>query len=283
MKICIVQEAGRHAENANFRECLSLQRALQDVGVSDVGVWGKGFDGFDNGFPGADWTIVLEQYDDGWIPAENIRKESSKVIYWSIDTHIALEQHMVMRDRLRPDKTYTAVRSGMSALDATWLPNCVDTRLFTVATVFDDRPIYVGFCGSVGGRRQWVVERLRDDIGMVVRQGHVGAKMVTMLNNLKISFNMNASDDVNYRTFESMACGCVLLTNETPGLSLLFESNDYLIYHDLIDCKELLRSMQGKANELREIAARGRRKVNDMHTYRNRALQIINEVAGSVA
>lgn len=283
MKIVIVQEAGRHEKNAEFRECLSFQRALLGIGCDDVDVWGKGYTGFENGFPGADVTIVLEQYDDGWLPAEDIRKLSDRVVYWSIDTHIALDAHRRIRDRLQPKLTYSAVYGKIKELDATWLPNCVDTRLFVSNNAFDDRPIYVGFCGSVGASREYMINRLIDDVGMVSRHGLIGHEMVMMLNNYKISFNMNIGEDINYRTFESMACGCVLLTNNSPGLSLLFDSNDLMVYDDLSDCKKIIRSNSDNVDKLREIAASGRRKVIDFHTYRNRALQIMNEVTGGLA
>ena len=42
--------------------------------------------------------------------------------------------------------------------------------------------------------------------------------MVKAINSYKIHFNRNHSKDINYRTFETLGCQTVLVTNNTDRL-----------------------------------------------------------------
>ena len=46
MKILIIQEASRHVENSDFRECLCLYRAFKEEGWEPT-VYGKGHENFE--------------------------------------------------------------------------------------------------------------------------------------------------------------------------------------------------------------------------------------------
>ena len=64
MKIILIQENGRHAENQHFRECYSMQRSLQKAGHI-VEIWGLGHNNFktEPAWDSYDIIFNLENYE----------------------------------------------------------------------------------------------------------------------------------------------------------------------------------------------------------------------------
>ena len=63
MKILIIQENGRHADNINYRECFCFERTFKKLNV-DVLCWGKGHDNYTDkiDFNSFDVIFCLENY-----------------------------------------------------------------------------------------------------------------------------------------------------------------------------------------------------------------------------
>ena len=66
MKIVIIQEAGRHEKNKNFRESLNLHRALSRIEGVESKVWGLNYSEFSTPFSEiekwADVIFIIENY-----------------------------------------------------------------------------------------------------------------------------------------------------------------------------------------------------------------------------
>ena len=82
MKIVIIQEAGRHEKNKNFRESLCLHRALSRIEEVESKVWGLNYPDFNMSFSEiehwADVIFVIENYTSDWLPINEI--SNSKII-----------------------------------------------------------------------------------------------------------------------------------------------------------------------------------------------------------
>ena len=99
MKIVIIQEAGRHEKNKNFRESLCLHRALSRIEEVESKVWGLNYPDFNISFSEievwADVIFIIENYTPEWLPVSQIANSKKLKIFWSIDSHYfgVLEKH----------------------------------------------------------------------------------------------------------------------------------------------------------------------------------------------
>ena len=93
--------------------------------------------------------------------------------------------------------------------------------------------------------------------------------MVEALNSYKCQFNLNIANDINYRSFETIGCGTVLLTNYNPQyLELGFKDNiNCLLYKDTTELVEKIQYV--KNNDLSDISNNGY-ELSKNHSYRER-------------
>jgi glycosyltransferase involved in cell wall biosynthesis len=157
-----------------------------------------------------------------------------------------------------------------------WMPNAFPADLINVApgTL---REVCVGYCGTMGNEeRQHYLSFLAGSIKMKCQIMVLGDAMASALGSYQISFNRNVGDDINYRTFESMGAGAMLLTNDMPGLEILFDiGKDCITYNTDIDAlKKIQYYLENNAERL-QIAENGYVKVHKMHTYDKRAERIV--------
>ena len=107
MKIVIIQEAGRHEKNKNFRESLNLHRSLSKIDGVESKVWGLNYTDFSTPFSEiekwADVIFIIENYTSSWMPLEEISRSKKLKIFWSIDSHCVLQQHLQLCNMLNID------------------------------------------------------------------------------------------------------------------------------------------------------------------------------------
>ena len=105
MKIVIIQEAGRHEKNKNFRESLNLHRSLSKIDGVESKVWGLNYDEFNTPFfeieKWADVIFIIENYTSSWMPLKEISESKKIKIFWSIDSHCVLQQHLQLCQHLQ--------------------------------------------------------------------------------------------------------------------------------------------------------------------------------------
>ena len=206
-RILIIQENGRHEKNRNFRECFCMSRSLVNMG-HEVLVWGLGHDNYDKkpDFNSYDIILNLENYDStGWVPNLSEFKNPKKYL-WSIDTHC----------------------TGTKALLDTF--NCYDDRLIYPAA---PKSTFIGFCGSLLNRAQ-ILDYLEANYDLKKDIFVLGSDMVEVVSSYYVHFNLNLSNDINYRSFETLGCGTLLLTNCNPQYEALGFVDGYncLMYKD---------------------------------------------------
>lgn len=282
MKILIIQEKGRHELNREFREALCLKRGIERAGHKAV-VWGLNYDNFSIPFDeisrSCDALLSLENYDTGWHP--DISKFKGKKLFWSIDSHCALQNHQRHCVRHKFD---LLLLSNIQHIDhfrglvgsAAWFPNGYPSDLIkpdqTIA-----RDVDVGFCGSLIGNRDAWLTLLESKFRVKRDIFKLGNEMVKSLSSYKIAFNINIADDINFRTFESTGAGALLMTNYTPNIEKLFKLNEEIvIYENPTQLVEKIEYFLQHDDERVKISKAGLEKSRTHHSYDARSASILN-------
>jgi len=283
MKILIIQERGHHDANRHLRESCCLQRSFHKLGHECV-IWGAGHENFQTppDFHSFDLIIYLENYGDEWIPSLSNTTKPFKMV-WCIDAHV---RGTVPYEAIVQQGKYNivahATRDYVREPHHRWLPNCSDSSLL--------RPIpsvtkahKLGFCGNyVTPQRKQAVDILSQIFGLKQDIFVIGEAMVEKINSYHIQFNMNIANDINYRSFETIACGTVLLTNYNPQYDALgfVDGQNCFMYSDQQDLirktTQLLRMIDDPSKPLDKIVANGRQLFLEKHTFDHRAKQIID-------
>jgi hypothetical protein len=284
MKILIIQENGRHSENKIFRECFNLQRALLRKNIDTI-VWGLGHDNFNIPFQQIvkeiDVIILLENYEsNGWLPdLSNINKLK---IFWSIDSHMVLVNHITTVVKNKIDIVLNAIESHQNYFKTSktfYFPNAYPSDLITPINGVD-KNIFLGFCGSLLNRSE-ILDKLENKFGLKKDIWKLGNEMVNTVNGYKIHFNKTLSNDINYRIFETMGCNTLMLTNSTENINTFFnDMENIVIYNNEIELFEKLNILYSDNDLIKKISNSGHELVKNNHTYDNRVdvlLKIISD------
>jgi hypothetical protein len=284
MKILIIQENGRHLENREFRECFNLQRALLRKNIDTI-VWGLGHDNFNTPFQqiikDIDIIILLENYEsNGWLPdLSNINKLK---IFWSIDSHMVLMNHITTVVKNKIDIVLNAIESHQNYFKTSktfYFPNAYPSDLISPIDGVD-KNIFLGFCGSLLNRSE-ILDKLENNFGIKKDIWKLGNEMVKTINGYKIHFNKTLSNDINYRIFETMGCNTLILTNSTENINTFFnDMENIVIYNDETELFEKLNVLSSDNDLVKKISNSGYELVKNNHTYDNRAdvlLKLIND------
>lgn len=289
MKILIIQECGRHEANRHFRESCCLKRSFDKLG-HDCTIWGAGHINFQTppDFNSFDLIVNLENYGDEWIPDLSGTTRPFKLI-WCIDAHVrGTAPYETMFSKGRYNILAHATNDYVRESHHRWLPNCSDATLL--------RPIpsvvkahRMGFCGNyVTPQRKQSVDTLSQIFGLRQDIFVIGEAMVETINSYHIHFNMNIANDINYRSFETLACQTVLLTNQNPQYEQLgfIDGKNCFIYQDqrdlMMKATQLIGMLNDPLNPLATVASNGRDLFISKHTYDNRANQIIEMFKGNL-
>jgi hypothetical protein len=282
MKIVIIQEAGRHEKNKNFRESLNLHRALSKIEGVESRVWGLNYPDFTPFSEIEKWTdviFIIENYTSHWMPTSEISQSKKLKIFWSIDSHFdgVVDQHAHLCKLLNVDILLNSSEQYIKYFSTKknyWFPNAYPDDLIYPMDI--EKSVDVGFCGNNRPEIHYL-----DKFGIKKDLFVIGDDMVHAINSYKIHFNKNIRDDINYRTFETCGCRTFLLTNYTPNLEKLFDiGKDLLTYNSLTEVDEIVKYYLQNETEREEIANCGYNRVKNEHTYYHRAkklIDIINE------
>jgi len=275
MKILIIQEYSRHKENELYRECLCFERAFKFLG-HDVTSWGLGHLNYKEqiNFNYYDIIFCLENYGDDWIPDLSNITKPCKILY-AIDPHCrGIDPYVKIFKEKGFNHLFSAVY-GFCNKHIPYLPNSVDEELFYDKKI--ERDIDIGFVGNMVTReRQSLIEYSSKKYNLKSYTGIFGDDMVNLLNRFKFSFNKNISIDVNYRNFESIAAGCILITSyslEAEKLGFKHGKN-CLMYKNISEIEDFLKIDD---DTIKSIKINGQKMISK-HTFKNRAKNIINFV-----
>ena len=196
MKIVIIQEAGRHDKNKNFRESLNLHRSLSKIEGIESKVWGLNYPDFEKSFSDieewCDVLFIIENYTSEWLPSKEISESKKLKIFWSIDSHCILHQHQELCKLLKIDILLNSTESYIPMFEGLvnksyWFPNSYPDDLIYSTNI--DKTIDIGFCGNLINRGHLINHldkyNIKKDIFVI------GDDMVNSINSYKIHFNCN--------------------------------------------------------------------------------------------
>ena len=285
MKILILQSAGQHKKNENFRECLCLQRAFTAIGIESK-VYGPGFDNFNEFNKLENWCdiiFVVENYwKTFWFP--DLKSSKKLKIFWSIDSHIVFNRHLKFVTENNFNLVLCSNNRHIEKWDkikSTLFLNCYDNTLVYHKPEIE-KLINIGFCGNIVNRGLYIAE-LKNQCNLHTDIFVIGNDMVNAINSYKIHWNKSYSFDVNYRCFETCGCKTLLLTNNISELNKAFNlKTDIVVYDSILDCIEKIKFHLSHPAITQQIAQNGYNNVTKNHTYVNRAKQFIEIVKGII-
>ena len=274
MRVIVIQEAGRHEENRNFRECLSLQRAFIHNG-HECDVWGLGHSNYDKmpNWNSYDLVMNIENYDSvGWVP--NLSEFNNPIkILWSIDAHCRGES--VYENTFNSGRYNFLLHSTKDFVKSPhhiWFPNAFDDDLIKKITC--EKKHFIGFCGNYVNRKE-LIDMMSSEFSMKQDIFVIGESMVKCINEYSIHFNKNMLNDINYRNFETVGTGTVLLTSNNENYSSLgfIHTENCLIYNDIDHLRDILKEVKKNADVLKKIGDAGY-ELSKLHTYKIRVKQL---------
>jgi len=275
MKVLLIQENGRHTENRHFRECFCLKRGFEKLGHHAV-VWGLGHDNYNLNvdFESFDLIINLENYDSSmWVP--DLSQVNTVKFLWSIDAHVRGEEPYL--NEYNAGKYHILLHSTKDYVNEdfkVWFPNSFDDTLIYQKNI--EKKWDVGFCGSLLNRHEYI-ELLSSKYNFRYDNFVIGDSMVNSINSYKIHWNRNISNDINYRSFETIGCGIPLVTNYNYQYEELgfIDGVNVMMYRDtdeLISKINLLLSDES----LRKSIGNSSLELSRNHTYEKRCDFLIN-------
>lgn len=275
MKILIIQEHGRHKENAHFRECLSFQKAFKSFG-HDADCWGLGHPNYKEKIDFNSYDVILncENYGDEWLPDFNQIKKPYKILY-SIDPHV---RGIYPYEQIFKNQSYNfmfvAIRDFCGSPERAWLPPAIDDEFFFKKDI--PKNTFLGFVGNILNRKD-ILDYMTNKYGLKQHVMVIGEQMVDLINGFKVHFNKNISIGTNYRNFETVGCGTVLLTsdcNEYADLGFV-DGKNCLIYSSISDLDDKITFCKNNPDKLIEIENNAL-ELAKKHTYKKRANSILN-------
>lgn len=284
MKILIIQRRGVHAENRDFSESCCLKRSFLRMG-HECEIWGHGYENFNitPSFNDYDLIVTLENYGDEWIPNLSLYNKPFKIL-WAIDAHCrGIEPYEAIYSKGKYNILAHATLDYVIKSHHRWLPCCVDSTMLKPMPEIS-KTHRIGFCGNfVTPQRQQIVEILNQIFGLKKDIFVIGESMVKAVNSYHIHFNMNIANDVNFRSFETLACGTALVTNENHQYDKLgFKDGvNCFIYNSrdpVVVAQKIFNLLNYDTDIINKVAEEGRKFVLENHTYDHRANAILNMI-----
>jgi hypothetical protein len=162
-----------------------------------------------------------------------------------------------------------------------WLPYACDTEVFRDLGL--DRDLDVAFVGhlfGVNSERSRILCELQSRGLKINEQRYVSQNEIPQIySRAKIVLNVPLADDLNYRFFEALSCGALLLTRRVNnGQEELFRENEHYVAYDTKE--ELLDKVSyylAHPAERQRIALSGYNEVQAKHTLEIRLKTIVAE------
>ena len=199
------------------------------------------------------------------------------ILFYSVDTHHHYDLHSHLSECF--DHVLIAQKDFMKYFEASqtprswmplWAPEYVEKS--------SDKKFGATFVGTMNRNlnpaRVDFFEALGKLIPIHVTQGGYS----TIFPHAEIIVNQTVKGDLNFRVFETMMCGALLLTERTGnGLLDIFADGKHLVTYtprDPHDAAAKVNEMLANAAMMRSIAEAGREEILAKHTMRHRALEL---------
>lgn len=165
-----------------------------------------------------------------------------------------------------------------------WLPLYSDPdcdKNLKLKRVYD-----IGFVGTINRiqnpKRSFLLWLLKMKFKTKIGENVNGKKRGEIYNQSQIGINLSIASDLNFRTFEVMASGAMLLVDRQDSILSLFKNKEHLvIYNNLFEALKLAKYYLKNEGERINIQKAGQKEVITKHSSRNRADMIIKTIKKS--
>ena len=170
---------------------------------------------------------------------------------------------------------------------ARWLPLAADTNIYHPPAEEDERDIQILFVGSLDPqlrpKRSAIIHRLRQiaDVHVVDGGGTRSvppSEVADLYRRSKIVLNELLFDGINLRTFEAMACGAVLLTENGRGEEMLFTDGYSLVTFNQSNLENVVQNLLDHPSRTQHVGRAGSSLVLEKHTLARRANQVVRDL-----
>ncbi len=232
--------------------------------VPDVILW------HDNSMP----TVLMAGLESTTIP----------IVFYSVDTFHHAPMHALMAEIF--DHVLVAQRDYVRVFDGcgtpvTWLPLWAPRYV----EASDRKTWPVSFVGNLSAklnpRRVEFFEKLKRHVPIHIAHGNYWEYFPFS----EIVVNQTVKGDLNFRVFEVMMCGALLLTERTPnGLFEMFREGEHLVTYtpdSVEEATEKVHYLLAHPEQMRHIAHAGREEILARHLAKHRA-QSVHEILSTV-
>jgi hypothetical protein len=213
----------------------------------------------------------------GPITVLGLEDAEAPCLMYSVDTHHHHLRHAA--SALGFDHVCVAQRDLMhhfadSQTPTSWLPLWA-SEYVECSQIKKHGAVFVGTLNAqLNPRRVEFFETLRQMIPIEVLEGH----FPSIFPHAEIVLNQTVKGDLNFRVFEAMMCGALLLTERSGnGLLELFEDGTHLVTYtpnDPLDAADKVRTLLSNPTLMRAIAHQGREEILAKHTSLHRAQRL---------
>ena len=229
------------------------------------------------------WVDWGEDGLAGILPYAPMYPPGHPLVYWASDTHLGYGYRL--KCAKQADHVFCAQKRAVEefkrdGVEASWLPHAVEPQAypnFNLLTKHFD-VCFVGHINS--GNRVDMLDRAFKEIPNFYYGQRLFEDAARKYAESKVCLNISHMDDLNMRTFEVMATGSFLLTNDIPTIHDLFEDGKHLVlYKDLDDMVEKARYYITHDDERENIARAGQAEVLAKHTIKHRVDEILSTIS----
>jgi glycosyltransferase involved in cell wall biosynthesis len=218
---------------------------------------------------------------------QDFRRLKCKKAYYAIDVHVSMDRYFDLAKMNEYDYVFVAQKSYVEPLkdrgcaNVTWLPLCADPAIWSVER---GAPKYdLAFIGNPYSHssRDRLIRSLKSNLKerMFVGQAFL-RDAARIYGDSKVVFNHSRNHDLNFRVFEGMCSGSLLLTDRDVGglLDLFNDGENLATFEDEKEAFERLEHYLGDDDARERISKAGRSLVLEKHTYERRLRELLSKV-----
>ena len=224
---------------------------------------------YDNSYP-----LLLTGISDTEIPT----------LFYSVDVHHHLNFHKYLGHMF--DVTLVAQSDYIRdfenhGVNACWMPLWAPKIVEPIA----EKEFGAVFVGNLNPDLNPDRTRFFKELEEVAPIHVCSADYTTIFPKASIVVNQTVKGDLNFRVFEGMACGALMLTEKSDnGLHEIFEEGKHLVTYEkgnIKDAAEKIRYFTDHPEEAQRIAEAGRKLVLEKHRNENRAEFVLEQALNS--
>ncbi len=163
-----------------------------------------------------------------------------------------------------------------------WMPFACDTEF--VRPVVTPRDLDVAFVGKLVSKhheRHRITNEIARRWSFNPQRYYPQAEIPQIYSRARIVLNLPLKDDLNFRTFEAMSCGALLLTKRVAnGQEVLFEEGrHFAAFSTEEELYDKIAYYLSHEDERARIAAAGLAEIQTKHTLQLRLMQLLKTIA----